>query len=192
MANATEVDAKLAELEKKLQATKGEIVALLKERSGEEVKDYELTDRKGAKVSLSSLFGDKSDLIVIHNMGKGCAYCTTWADGFNGEYQHLQDRAGFVLVSNDDSQTMSEFTEGRSWKFTCLSGADSDFTSDMGYRKPDGSVQPGISTFKKDSSGKIIRVAHTWFGPGDEFCAVWPILDLLDKGADNWSPKYSY
>ncbi len=38
----------------------------------EEVKDYSLTDSRGGKVALSDLFGEKDDIILIHNMGRSC------------------------------------------------------------------------------------------------------------------------
>jgi predicted dithiol-disulfide oxidoreductase (DUF899 family) len=41
----------------------------------EPVQDYDFVTPKGM-VSLSGLFGDKSDLIVILNMGKACPSCT--------------------------------------------------------------------------------------------------------------------
>ena len=34
-------------------------------------------------------------------MGRGCSYCTLWADGFNGLRHHFEDRAAFVVVSPD-------------------------------------------------------------------------------------------
>ena len=34
----------------------------------------------------------KDDLVVIHNMGASCAYCTLWGDGFNGVYEHLANK----------------------------------------------------------------------------------------------------
>ena len=64
----------------------------------EAVDDYQLQGPNGP-VSLSALFGEKEDLILVHNMGSGCSYCTLWADNFNGVAHHLQDRAAFVLVS---------------------------------------------------------------------------------------------
>ena len=67
----------------------------------QEVKDYEFLDFNNKKIKLSELFGKKKDLIIIHNMGTACAYCTMWADGFNGVHKHLENRAGFVVVSND-------------------------------------------------------------------------------------------
>src|SRR5215831_3379847 len=55
----------------------------------EPVKDYTFRRAGGGSVRLSELFGDKTDLFVIHNMGQSCPYCTLWADGFNGAYAHL-------------------------------------------------------------------------------------------------------
>jgi Bacterial protein of unknown function (DUF899) len=62
----------------------------------EEVQDYEFATPQG-KARLSALFGDKDTLFVIHNMGTTCAHCTMWADGFNGVFEHLRDRAAFVV-----------------------------------------------------------------------------------------------
>ena len=190
--STVDIDAKIEALEKRLNETRNEILKLRKERSGETVQDFELTRKDGSKVRLSELFGDKSDLIVVHNMGRGCAYCTLWADGFNGVHQHLSDRAGFALVSHDDHQTMKEFTEGRGWEFTCLSGADSDFTQQMGFLSPEGKAWPGFSTFRKSADGKITRVGYAWFGPGDDYCAVWHMFDLLADGQNEWGPQYKY
>src|SRR5262249_45707772 len=67
----------------------------------EAVKDYTFQSAGGGSVRLSELFGDKADLFVIHNMGQSCPYCTLWADGFNGAYAHLSNRAALVLSSPD-------------------------------------------------------------------------------------------
>jgi predicted dithiol-disulfide oxidoreductase (DUF899 family) len=62
-------------------------------------------------VQLSDLFGEHEDLIVIHNMGVSCPYCTLWADGFNGLIRHLEDRAAFVMVSPDPPDIQKEFAK---------------------------------------------------------------------------------
>src|SRR5437879_11525777 len=62
----------------------------------EEVEDYEFAVPGGTS-RLSALFGEKETLFVVHNMGMSCAYCTLWADGFNGAYDHLRNRAAFVV-----------------------------------------------------------------------------------------------
>jgi len=48
-----------------------------------------------------------------------------------------------------------------------------------------------VSVFKKQG-GKIVRVADTSFGPGDDFCSIWHFFDLLPEGAADWQPKYKY
>ena len=65
------------------------------------------------------------------------------------------------------------------------------FAADMGYRSRDGDWLPGISVFKLDGR-RILRVADAPFEPGDDFCALWHILDLLPGGASDWAPKFSY
>lgn len=154
------------------------------------VTDYELKTATGP-VLLSDLFGGKPDLIVIHNMGKGCAYCTLWADGFNGVYRHLENRAGFVVVSPDPPAVQQEFAQSRGWKFRMASGEGSTFIQDMGFRGEKGWM-PGVSTFCRDKSGTILRIAKAPFGPGDPFCGVWHLLALLRDGAADWRPKYTY
>jgi len=67
--------------------------------------------------SLAGLFGRKDDLVVIHNMGSSCPYCTLWADGFNGLYDHLANRAAFALSSPDAPAAQKRFAEGpRDWE----------------------------------------------------------------------------
>ncbi|MDF1544579.1 MAG: DUF899 family protein [bacterium] len=182
----------LAAAEKELVELRKKIVQLRKQASGEEVENFPLTDRNGQQVNLYDLFGNHDDLIVIHNMGKSCPYCTLWADGFNGVYQHLENRAGLALVSPDAPELLKEFAESRQWKFKVLSNNGGAFTKTMGYENDKGGATPGVSSFHREKDGKVTRVAHTWFGPGDEFCATWHLLELLKSGADNWQPKFSY
>jgi predicted dithiol-disulfide oxidoreductase (DUF899 family) len=74
----------------------------------EELADYVFA-RSNGNVRLSELFGDKIDLIVIHNMGSSCPNCTLWADGFNGIYDHLVNRASFVVSSPDLPAVQTSF-----------------------------------------------------------------------------------
>jgi predicted dithiol-disulfide oxidoreductase (DUF899 family) len=155
----------------------------------EPVADYVFSTPEGP-VTLSALFGDKQELFVIHNMGKGCAYCTLWADGFNGVQHHLRDRAGFVVSSPDVPELQQEFAASRGWLFPMVSHAGSSFAEDMGYRR-DGKFWPGVSVFRKQEN-RIVRISDTGLGPDDEFCVVWSLLDLLPVGPDSWRPRYSY
>ena len=168
------------------------LLAAIRSQPRQEVKDYELTNTDGSKVRLSELFGDKDELMVVHNMGKGCVYCTLWADGFNGVHQHLSDRAAFVLSSPDDHETQRAFAESRGWKFRTVSIKDTTFAKDLGFEPKPKSYQPGFSTFIKDADGKMYRTAKDMFGPGDHYCATWHLLDLLPNGQNGWEPKYKY
>ena len=157
-----------------------------------EVQDYDLKDTEGNSVKLSELFGDKDDLILVHNMGKSCPYCTLWADGFIGYNDHLSNRASFVLSSPDDPPTLKEFASGRGWNFRTVSTHDSSFTEDVGFYSEKGGYMPGVSIFKKEAYGKIFRTSKDFFGPGDYYCSVWHLFDLLPDGASGWEPKYKY
>ena len=103
-------------------------------------------------------------------MGASCAYCTMWADGFNGVRRHLENRAGFAVVSNDSPILQKKFAKSRGWKFKMVSAANNSFTKDMKM----GTAQepmPGVSTFFKQKN-KIFRVGKDNFGPGDKYCSV--------------------
>jgi hypothetical protein len=58
-------------------------------------------------------------------------------------------------------------------------------------RSKSGGWLPGISVFRRDGK-RILRVSDATFEPGDDFCALWHILDLLPGGAGDWAPKFSY
>ena len=173
-----------------IAALREKIRAAQSETDPEPVDDYVLQSLDGP-VKLSALFGDKRDLIVIHNMGRSCANCTMWADGFNGVYPHLESRAAFVVISPDAPEVQRKFAAERGWRFPMVSHQGSDFAADMGYRSAKGGWKPGVSAFRKEGR-KLFRVADTGFHPADEFCTVWRFFDLLPEGAEGWSPKFTY
>ena len=156
----------------------------------EQVVDYELLGPKNQKINLSKLFGKQKDLILIHNMGKTCPYCTMWADGFNGLLPHLENRAAFVVSSPDDPAIQNKFAISRGWKFKMVSTKGTSFAKDLGFEK-DGLPQPGVSVFFKDGE-KIIRVGRDNFGPGDKYCPTFPLFDLLNDGTNDWQAKFKY
>src|SRR5580698_2960881 len=154
------------------------------------VPEYKFATSDGT-THLADLFGAKDDLIVIHNMGKSCPGCTLWADGFNGIYEHLANRAAFVVCSPDAPDTQRSFASGRGWRFPMVSHRGTGFAADMGYRSDSGGWMPGVSVFRRDGD-RIMRVSDTGFQPGDDFCAVWHLLDLLPGGPNGWSPRFGY
>jgi len=93
-----------------------------------------------------------------------------------------------VIVSPDDPTSQAEFAASRGWPFRMASDPSHSFTKAMGYRT-DEYVLPGVSAFVKDEEGRVFRTAHTAFGPGDDFSAVWHLFDLFDGVALGWSPR---
>ena len=65
------------------------------------------------------------------------------------------------------------------------------FAVDMGYRSKDDGWLPGVSVFRKERR-RILRVSDTGFNPGDDFCALWHLFDLLPGGAGDWETKFRY
>ena len=186
------VGQKIVALEEKLLKEKQELAALRKQQPPEAVADYVFKAHDGSQIKLSEMFGAHKNLILIHNMGKGCRYCTLWADGFVGFKNHLENRAAFVVVSKDPFDIQRDFYNSRGWNFRMYSSHGTTFNRDVSFETETGGQMPGVSAFYKDESGRMFRTAYTYFGPGDDFCAVWPMLDLLKDGPAGWEPKYQY
>jgi predicted dithiol-disulfide oxidoreductase (DUF899 family) len=183
-----EYRAHIAELQTKMRAIQESI-------EPQQVDDYEFLTPDGP-VRLSALFGDKDALIMIHNMGARCVYCTLWGDGFNGLVDHLDNRAAFVVSSPDTPDAQKTFAETRGWRFRMVSHQGTSFAEDMGYYDDStadqgGPWHPGVSAFKKEGD-RVMRVSDAPLGPGDLFCAAWHLFNLFPEGPDGWEPQYRY
>lgn len=186
---------RVVELRTKFQTARAELQKAMAEDARGEVRDYVFGTTRGP-VKLSELFGAKRDLFVIHNMGQGCNSCTMWADGFNGLYPHIADRAAFVMASPEAPEVQAAFAASRGWVFPMVSsfgvsGEENAFAADMGFTNAAGRPMPGVSAFQRQD-GKIVRVSAGNFNDWDEFCPVWRLLDLLPEGADGWRPRKNY
>lgn len=181
----------LKKAERELEKARKKVIKLRRARPRQLVQDYVFKDHAGRPVRLTQLFGDKKELILVHNMGTHCRYCTLWADGFMGLVKHLENRAGFAVESADAPAKQKVFYASRGWNFKMLSSAGTDFKREMGFADSQGNPEPGVSVFEK-KNGKIYRTAWDGFGPGDDYCTAWHFFDLLPGGAKNWEPQYRY
>lgn len=192
-ADVSAMDREIIELEQKLgklRATRAEAAALSQSHP---LTAYTLRlAPSGAKVTLRELFAGKQDLLVIHNMGKRCVYCTLWADELSGIAHHVMDRCGLVLTTPDDPVVAGEFARGRKWNFPVASTIQTSFAKDLGFADAQGRELPGVTALTLDGNGRPVRVRSAQFGPGDNFCALWHLFDLLPGGAKGWEPKYGY
>lgn len=182
------------EAERRYEKLSQEFKALAKKRRNAEPvilsQDYIFKTTEG-EIPLSSCFEDKQDLILIHNMGVGCSWCTMWADAFNGVQEHLRNRAGLLLLSPDSPEVLEEFARSRGWKFPIASGQDSGFTNALDFGTDD-EPWPGFSTLYKNAEGQIEWVSAECFGYFDLFSPVWHMIGRLKHGVGDWQPKVSY
>lgn len=188
-------DATIEQLHQEIVERRQKIVDLLKKQAQPIEKHYKLFDWENLPVALKDLFGDKDDLILVHNMGKRCVYCTLWADGINGFHKHIESRASFAVVTPDPTEVQKEFATSRGWTFKMLSDKDHTFSIDMGFGKiKDGKYYalPGYSTFHREKDGTVKRYGYDEFGPGDLYAPIWHMFELLPEGAEGWEPQYSY
>lgn len=187
----TEIEREIAELEREIQRKQRELTQLRKQMPKQVVQDYLFLSSQNEEVRLSDLFGEKQELILIHNMGKGCSYCTLWADGFNGILPHLENKAAFVVSSPDPPEVQAAFARERGWHFRMISTMNTTFVADMGFLI-NNHHYPGVSIFQKEENGQIVRTAKDFFGPGDNYCSLWHLFDLLPSGSSGWKPNLKY
>lgn len=163
--------------------------ALRKSNGGDEVRNYSFATIDG-ETDLLKMFGDKKQLLLIHNMGQGCRYCTLWADGFNGLLKHLESLMSVVLVSKDPPEVQRQFANSREWRFRLASHGGGKYISEQTVM--DGSENtPGAVVYERDDD-TITRRNSCVFGPGDVYCSMWGLLGLAGLGADDWTPQYGY
>ncbi|MYJ75119.1 MAG: DUF899 domain-containing protein [Gammaproteobacteria bacterium] len=178
---------RIEEIERRIGELSSELFALRKASEAEPIPNYEF-DTGAGKTSLLDLFADKNRLLVIHNMGQGCRYCTLWADGFNGLLPHLESALSVVLVSKDPPDVQRTFANSRGWRFRLASHGGGDYIREQGvYGEAEN--YPGAVVYERRGD-TVLRKNACSFGPGDLYCALWPLLGLA--GLDEFTPQYSY
>lgn len=115
----------------------------------EQVKDYRLSDQAGNGVKLSTMFGTRDRLVILHTMGKACPNCALWGDEFNGMLKHLEKVAGFCVVGPDDPKTQAVYLKQRGWQCKLYSAQGTAFIRDLGFEDEKGKAQPGVSILEK-------------------------------------------
>jgi hypothetical protein len=88
-------------------------------------------------------------------------------------------RAAFVVSTPDAPVVQQKFAASRGWMFPMVSHAGNTFAQDMGYRTATR-LHPGMSVFKR-KDGRILRVSDVAWSPGDDFCTIWHMFDLLPR-----------
>lgn len=181
-AQIQEIESQIFELGKKLRE-------LHQSTEPTEVPNYEFETEFGQSTMLE-LFGPHDKLLLIHNMGQGCRYCTLWADGFNGFVPHLESALSVVLVSKDSPDVQRRFANSRGWRFRLASHGGGAYMQEQ-TKMDDYDDMPGAATYERRGD-KIFRKNGCIFGPGDLYCPLWNLLGLAGFGESEWTPQFRY
>ena len=182
-------DTEISKLEQQIYELTTELNELRKTNGGEEVRNYSFATING-ETDLLGMFGDKNRLLLIHNMGQGCRYCTLWADGFNGFLKHLESVMSVVLVSKDSPELQRQFANSREWRFRLASHGGGEYIREQTLMEGTENM-PGAVVYERDGN-KITRKNTCVFGPGDIYCSMWSLLGLAGLGESDWTPQYAY
>ena len=153
----------IEELEKELYEKTLQLHELKKHAERVEVRNYSFQTLTG-KVTLNDLFAGQDTLLMIHNMGQGCRYCTVWADGINAFLPHLETAMSVVLVSRDDPALQRRMANERGWRFRTASHGGGDYIREQSTEPEQGNA-PGVVCYQR-VDGKILRLGGSSFGPG--------------------------
>jgi len=182
-------NSEIVNIERQLLELTGKLNELRLASPATEVANYEFDTLEG-KCTLRDLFGDKDLLLVIHNMGQGCRYCTLWADGLNGFVPHLESAMSVVLVSKDEPEKQRRFANSRGWRFRLASHMGGSYIQDQTVMEGADNM-PGAVVYERQGD-KMMRKNGCVFGPGDLYCSIWGLLGLAGLGEKDWTPQYRY
>lgn len=161
------------------------------------------------QVTLSDLFGDKSQLIVQHFMfdpewDEGCKSCSFMADHMDPSVVHLAHRdTAFAAVSKAPLEKLVAYRKRMQWSFNWVSSYNSDFNRDFHVSFTDEELEnktcqynyredvsfpsreaPGISVFARDDSGNLYHT-YSVYGRGlEKVMTAYDLLDMVPKGRD--------
>ena len=182
---------KIRKIEEEIAEKKEELARLINNEKGKTIFNYTFQDKNGDDILLSELFRNKDELIIVFYMGIHCKYCTLWGDNYNGIANPLNDRAVFIVISNETPEEQQKIKRDRKWVFDMYSRKNNSFAEDLGFTGENETPLPGVASFSK-KDGEIFLHHRSYFGPGDNYCNMWDFVNILPKGINNWNPKYNY
>ena len=202
---------KLLEAEKVLTRHRDEVNQLRLSLPWELVeKIYTFKGPEGT-VTLSDLFDGKSQLVIYHFMfgpgwEEGCTGCSFVSDHIDAARQHFEHHdVAIVAVSRAPWNEFEPFKHRMGWKFRWVSSNENDFNFDFGasFRREDldagsvfynfkmqklnGDEQPGLSSFFKDSDGKIYHTYSSYERGLDLLVGAYNWLDVAPLGRNEKS-----
>ena len=175
-------------------------------------------DGPHGKITLSDLFGGRSQLIIKHFMkGPGaatlCVGCSFEVDHIEGILVHLNNHdVTYAAVARAPIDEIEALRRRMGWQFPFVSSYGSDFNYDFDVsfrradvaagralynfsRAPDWTADiedlSGRSVFFKDEDGAIYLTYASFARGGEEGLTTYAILDMMPKGRQENGPTHT-
>ena len=167
-------------------------------------------DGKKRKVSLSGLFADGKDSLILYNfmygpeMKSACPSCTSILDGLDGEVSHVSQRTNIAIVAKSPIERIRDYANERGWRnLRLLSSEGTTYNRDYQGENEKGDQMPALNVFVR-RNGRIHHFYNTELmlapsEPGQDMRHVdmiWPLWNLFDytpEGrGEKWGPKLAY
>ncbi len=183
------MNSEIIKLESQINELTVKLNQLRGKNEGTEINNYDFETLNGS-TTLLDLFGKQNKLLLIHNMGQGCRYCTLWADGLNGFVPHLESTMALALVSKDAPDVQRRFANSRGWRFNMASHGGGEYIREQTVMEGSDNM-PGAVVYERKGDA-IYRKNSCIFGPGDLYCPMWILLGMAGLGENDWTPQYKY
>jgi len=175
-------------------------------------------DGPDGKVTLSELFGGRSQLMIKHfMMGPGaatqCVGCSFEVDHIAGILVHLNHHdVTYAVVARAPIEEIEVVRKRMGWTFPWVSsyGSDFNYDFDVSFRRADVAAGralynfapaphwtaeigdlSGRSVFFKDEDGAIYLTYASFARGGEENLTAYAILDAMPKGRQENGPYHS-
>jgi len=183
------MNSEIIKLESQINELTVKLSQLRGKNEGTEINNYDFETLNGS-TTLLDLFGKQNKLLLIHNMGQGCRYCTLWADGLNGFVPHLESTMALALVSKDAPDVQRRFANSRGWRFNMASHGGGEYIREQTVMEGSDNM-PGAVVYERKGDA-IYRKNSCIFGPGDLYCPMWILLGMAGLGENDWTPQFKY
>ena len=172
-------------------------------------------DGPNGKETLAELFENRSQLVVYHFMfnpewDEGCPHCSFWADNFNPNGVHLNQRdVTLVAISRAPLAKLDAFKKRMGWSFKWVSSLHNDFNYDYHVSFTPEQIQSkavlynyanrniamadreGASIFYRDPGGSVFHTYSCYSRGIDMLNTAYHYLDLVPKGRDEDGLKFT-
>jgi predicted dithiol-disulfide oxidoreductase (DUF899 family) len=198
----------LLKKEKEFTRQRDEMSRLQRELPWVKVDKSYAFDGPDGKQTLPQLFDGRSQLLVYHFMfapdwEAGCPHCSFWADNFNPNIVHLNQRdVTMVAISRAPYRKLEAYKSRMGWSFKWLSSGGTDFNFDFNVsftpeevsrkrafynfveQDPGTTDREAMSVFYKDRTGTVFHTYSAHARGIDLFNTAYNYMDLVPKGRD--------